>query len=122
MRIGELSALTGVSPRSLRYYEQQGLLSSTRNSGAQREYEASAVDRVNRIQELFQAGLNSKTIYGILPCIRDTDGGPSSIADEQLTEDLKQERKRIQHQINAQLQTLRSLDEVIKNATGKEVD
>lgn len=31
MRIGELSKRTGVSPRSLRYYEEQGLLTSSRS-------------------------------------------------------------------------------------------
>ncbi len=33
MRIGELARRTGVSERSLRYYEQQGLLVSERTAG-----------------------------------------------------------------------------------------
>jgi len=116
MRIGELSDLTGVSPRSLRYYEEQGLLVSTRTSGGQRVYPDSAVDRVNRIQALYQAGLNSSTIYEILPCMRDSDGYPSEIADVQLTKDLHRERDRILQQIAAQKETLKALDQVIRNA------
>lgn len=59
MRIGELSARTGVSIRSLRYYDDQGLLPAERTSGGHRAYPEAAIDRVIRIQELFAAGLNS---------------------------------------------------------------
>lgn len=38
MRIGELAGRTGVSERSLRYYEQQNLLVSDRTPSGHREY------------------------------------------------------------------------------------
>lgn len=38
MKIGELAACTGVSIRSLRYYDQQGLLSPVRGENGYREY------------------------------------------------------------------------------------
>src|SRR5919201_5519207 len=88
MRIGELARRTGVSERSLRYYEQQGLLAADRTPGGQRDYPEQAVDRVIRIQELFAAGLHSKKIAQLLPCMRDTDGGPSEIATPQLVAEL----------------------------------
>ncbi|AEW99600.1 putative transcriptional regulator (plasmid) [Streptantibioticus cattleyicolor NRRL 8057 = DSM 46488] len=56
MRIGELARRSGVSERSLRYYEQQGLLRSQRTPGGQREYGDWAVDRVIRVQALYAAG------------------------------------------------------------------
>ncbi|GIM95976.1 MerR family transcriptional regulator [Paractinoplanes toevensis] len=71
MRIGDLSAATGASARSLRYYEEQGLLASTRTPGGQRIYPAGAVERVTLIQSLLAAGLNSVTIADVLPCISD---------------------------------------------------
>jgi len=71
MRIGDLSAATGASARSLRYYEEQGLLASTRTAGGQRVYPATAADRVRLIQSLLAAGLNSATILDVLPCISD---------------------------------------------------
>jgi DNA-binding transcriptional MerR regulator len=71
MRIGELSAATGASARSLRYYEEQGLLSSVRSTGGQRHYPDAAVERVGLIQSLLSAGLNSSTILDVLPCITD---------------------------------------------------
>ena len=52
MRISELSRRTGVSERSLRYYEEQGLLAAGRTPGGHREYGEWAVDRVIRIQAL----------------------------------------------------------------------
>ncbi len=69
MRIGVLAVRTGVSVRSLRYYETQGLLLSSRTGSGQREYEDSAVDRVILIQELLAAGLTSAVIRELLPCV-----------------------------------------------------
>jgi DNA-binding transcriptional MerR regulator len=68
MRIGELARRTGASARSLRYYEQQGLVHSTRSVGGQRLYTASEVARVEMIRRLFDAGLGSKVIARLLPC------------------------------------------------------
>lgn len=69
MRIGELAEASGVSPRSLRYYESQGLIGSERTSGGWRDFDASMIERVVMIQHLFAAGLRSATIYEILPCL-----------------------------------------------------
>ncbi|MER7412958.1 MULTISPECIES: MerR family transcriptional regulator [Streptomyces] len=57
MRIGELSGLTGVSPRSLRYYEQQGLLAPQRTDNGYRSYEPLDAVRAANIKELLDAGL-----------------------------------------------------------------
>lgn len=116
MRIGDLAQRTGVSPRSLRYYEQQGLLASQRTGGGQRVYRESAVARVRRIQQLYSAGMSSSAIYRILPCIRDDDGGPAESADEQLAADLQQERDRLESRIGDLQASLRSLDQVIADA------
>ena len=116
MRIGELARRTGVSERSLRYYEQQGLLASDRTTGGHRDYPDRAVDRVIRIQELFAAGLNSRTIARILPCMRDTDGGPSEIATPQLVADLTAERDRIDRMMAELANSRDVLDGVITAA------
>ncbi|MDQ0772975.1 MerR family redox-sensitive transcriptional activator SoxR [Streptomyces aurantiacus] len=67
MRIGEVAAKAGVSVRALRYYEQHDLLHSTRNPGGQRQYPASAVERVRLIQQLYAMGMPSRTIREVLP-------------------------------------------------------
>ncbi len=119
MRIGELARRTGVSERSLRYYEQQGMLATDRTVGGHREYPERAVDRVLLIQQLFAAGLNSKRIARILPCMRDADGGPSELADEKLVAELVAERARIDRAITELANSRNVLDEVISAASGR---
>ncbi|XVQ11877.1 MerR family transcriptional regulator [Spirillospora sp. CA-255316] len=118
MRIGELARRTGVSERSLRYYEKQGLLTADRTLGGHRDYPDGAVDRVIRIQELFAAGLGSKKIAQLLPCMRDADGGPSEIATPRLVADLTAERARIDRMIGDLRRSRDVLDEVIDTASG----
>jgi DNA-binding transcriptional MerR regulator len=116
MRIGELARRTGVSERSLRYYEKEGLLSSERTTGGHRRYAERAVDRVIRIQELYAAGLCSEKIAELLPCIRDEDGGPSERATSKLVAQLTEERARIDRMINDLLRSRDVLDGVIDAA------
>lgn len=119
MRIGELARQSGVSERSLRYYEQQGLLRAERTSGGHRQYEAWAIDRVIRIQALYAAGLNSKKIAQLLPCIRDVDGGPNENATPRLVGELVAERDRIDRVI-AELALSRGvLNEAIEAGGGR---
>jgi DNA-binding transcriptional MerR regulator len=117
MRIGELARRTGVSERSLRYYEQQGLLAAERTPGGQRDYPERAVDRVIRIQELFAAGLHSRKIAQLLPCMRDTDGGPNERATPELVTELIAERHRIDRMITDLTNSRQVLDEVINTAS-----
>ncbi len=110
MRIGQLSEATGASPRSLRYYEEQHLLVSTRSSSSQRIYRNEAVERVALIRELFQAGLCSSTIADILPCMTD-----SALRTPLLRERLIDERARISAQVEAMEQTLKAMDSILVN-------
>jgi MerR family transcriptional regulator, repressor of the yfmOP operon len=53
LRIGEAAELAGVSCRTLRYYEELGLLTPAGHSaGGARRYTAADVDRLRRIREL----------------------------------------------------------------------
>ncbi|MGC5328674.1 MerR family transcriptional regulator [Brevibacillus sp. SYSU BS000544] len=69
MKIGELSRLTGVSIRSLRYYEQKGLLSPARLINGYREYHPFAVEQVNTISFYLQLGLSTDEIGSFLHCV-----------------------------------------------------
>lgn len=67
MRIGELAERTGVSRRSLRYYEQRGLLYAHRSEKGWREYDETAVTRVANVRDLLAAGLRIEDIHRISP-------------------------------------------------------
>jgi DNA-binding transcriptional MerR regulator len=69
MQIGELSELTGASRRSIRYYEQQGLLEAARTRKGWREYDERAVNRVLNVRELLGAGLTAEDIKVVTPCL-----------------------------------------------------
>lgn len=73
MRIGELAQRCDVSPRSLRYYEEQQLLHSDRHSNGYRDYPESAVATVKQIRALLDAGFSAETIRKVLPCINGDD-------------------------------------------------
>ena len=113
MRIGDLAEKTGVSVRALRYYEEQSLLYAVRSTNGQRHYPDAAVDRVHLIQQLYAAGLSSKTILDLLPCVDSGVSTPESQAR------LIAERDRINDQIAALTATRDRLDTVIA-ATGDE--
>jgi DNA-binding transcriptional MerR regulator len=94
MRIGDLSAVTGASARSLRYYEEQGLLGSERGPGGQRRYPESAVERVALIRTLLAAGLSTSAIADVLPCVAD-----ETIRTPWLSDRLTEELRRIETQM-----------------------
>jgi DNA-binding transcriptional MerR regulator len=71
MKIGELSRLSGVSPRSLRYYDQQGLLPARREANGYREYDDSTVERARTIHMLFGMDFPRDVVNSVLACAGD---------------------------------------------------
>ncbi|NLU73311.1 MerR family transcriptional regulator [Streptomyces sp. HNM0575] len=111
MRIGELAARTGVSVRALRYYEEQELLAPERSPSGQRHYRDGAVDQVLLIQQLYAAGLSSRAIVELLPCVVDGNATPALVAR------LEDQRGRIDGQIAALLSIRERLNSVIAGAS-----
>ena len=111
MRIGELSKRTGVSPRSLRYYEEQGLLSSSRSDAGQRHYSDAEVQRVSLIRQLFDAGMSSRVIATVLPCV-ETPSDPEVIESAFAT--MSRERDRIDADIAHLTETREALDALMR--------
>lgn len=108
MRIGEVAARSGVSPRALRYYEEeQQLLPAERSASGQRHYTDIAVERVRLIQQLYAAGLGSKAIVELLPCVH------TGIATPAMLTRMAFERDRIDHQVRELTQTRNRLDEIL---------
>ncbi|MEV6395319.1 MerR family transcriptional regulator [Streptomyces sp. NPDC051907] len=70
MLIGEMARRTGVSPRLLRYYEEQGLLDARRGPNGYREYDEDSVLTVRQVRALLNVGLTTEVIRAVLPCVR----------------------------------------------------
>jgi DNA-binding transcriptional MerR regulator len=58
--------MAGSDPQSLRLYERRGLLEPARTDGGTRRYSADDIDRLVRIRELLDAGLNIAGIALVL--------------------------------------------------------
>ncbi|QEV44526.1 MerR family transcriptional regulator [Streptomyces vinaceus] len=112
MRIGELAGRAGVSVRSVRYYEEQGLLASTRSASGQRHYTDEEVERVVFLQRLYAAGLSSRTIAELLPCV----DAPSEEASDAALTRMAQERARLSDHIADLVRTRDALDGLMATA------
>ncbi|MGW2780303.1 MerR family transcriptional regulator [Streptomyces populi] len=112
MRIGELSRRTGVSRRSLRYYEEQRLLTPTRLPNGYRDYDERAVITVRRIQILLSAGLGTSTVEEILPCAVDDTVVLTGKCPE-LIDGLAEERRRIDAAIDGLIAARDILDSLV---------
>ncbi|MFH9808602.1 MerR family transcriptional regulator [Streptomyces olivaceus] len=107
MRIGEVAEKTGVSVRALRYYEEQELLPACRSAGGHRQYCDTAVTRVRLIQHLYAAGLPSRVVREVLPCVDSGEAHPA------LLDQLEAERVRLDERVIELLAVRDRLDHVI---------
>ncbi|MFE9680859.1 MerR family transcriptional regulator [Streptomyces sp. NPDC006285] len=111
MRIGELARRTGVTTRALRYYEEQDLLTAERSGSGQRRYAEDAVDRIRLIRQLYAAGLSSKAIAELTPCVIDGKATP------ELLQRLAAERDHLDRRITDLVDARNRLDSVIGGAS-----
>ncbi|SDY99218.1 MerR family transcriptional regulator [Thermoactinomyces sp. DSM 45892] len=56
--IGTVTKLTDLTPRQVRYYEQQGLIQPERTNGNQRLFSFNDVERLFEIKSLIEKGVN----------------------------------------------------------------
>jgi MerR family transcriptional regulator, heat shock protein HspR len=64
--ISVAAELAGVHPQTLRVYERKGLLSPARTAGNTRRYSPRDIERLRKIQELTQEGINLAGVMRIL--------------------------------------------------------
>ena len=107
MRIGELARRMGVSTRTLRYYEGLGLISPARRRGkGYRYYDAGAVDRIARVQEMKRLGLPLEEIA-------------SALARQFPDKDNKKAHKKAVKALEAQLQDTEAQMEALRDVRRK---
>ncbi len=70
LTIGEVAARSGVATSALRFYEAEGLISSTRTTGNQRRYERSTLRRIALIQAGKAAGISLDEIRDALTALQ----------------------------------------------------
>jgi DNA-binding transcriptional MerR regulator len=83
MRIGELAERAGTSARTLRYYEQQGLLDTRRDASGYRDFDEVDLRLVKEIRSLLEIGFNLEDARPFVECLRAGHGSgaecPASI-------------------------------------------
>ncbi len=74
MSIGELARETGASVRSIRHYDENGLLKSMRADNGYRTFPAIAVTQVRQIQRMIATGFSLAEIRSFPDCMRMIEG------------------------------------------------
>ena len=103
LKIGELAAAAGTTPRAVRHYHAVGLLPEPeRRPNGYRAYDAAAVLRLLRIRRLRALGLT-------LPEVRDALGDPSEQELRDVLAELVQDLERQEAEVREQRQRLLAL-------------
>lgn len=77
LSIGQLARQTGASVRSIRHYDDHGLLMSSRAENGYRYFQDTAAVQVRQIQRMIAAGFTLADIKGFPDCMRLIEGAKS---------------------------------------------
>ncbi|WP_277184262.1 MerR family transcriptional regulator [Caballeronia sp. BR00000012568055] len=72
--IGELARATGASVRSIRHYDDNGLVTSVRASNGYRAFPHAAIAQITQIQRLIATGFSLADIRSFPDCMRLIEG------------------------------------------------
>jgi len=110
LKIGEVAKQLATSVRTIRYYEEEGLLLPIRTEGGTRLYSPAHIGRLKAILQLAHSGFSIESIHAIC-CIRETcqTGDESS---QQVTHALSA----AQDTLNRQIQALHTLKQEVAAA------
>jgi DNA-binding transcriptional MerR regulator len=117
VRIGELARRTGVTTRTLRYYEEQGLLHPERQANGYRSYPESAVLRVEQVRDLLAAGLASRVVRVVVPCFEGSGPHLRPQVDEELAANLAREVEQMNARIDALTRNRDAVSRFLQRAT-----
>ncbi|MBY8606300.1 MAG: MerR family transcriptional regulator [Burkholderia sp.] len=96
LTIGKLSQLTGASVRSIRHYDEHGLLASVRAANGYRMFPDKVVTQVKQIQRMIATGFTLDDIRGFPDCMLLIDGARSC---DQITDVQRERLDAIERQI-----------------------
>lgn len=109
--IGDISKRLGISQRTIRYYEELGLLKPSRSSGGFRKYDESQVERLRTILLLKELGMSLDEIVSLINVWH--DGAPADVSPK-LREMLVKRRKDFREMISKYQRGIVQLEAVIK--------
>ena len=89
--ISVAAELTGVHPQTLRIYERKGLLDPARTVGGSRRYSEMDLEKLRRIQDLTNAGLNLEGVRRVMDLEEEV---------ERLRDELEEMRRQTAEQIS----------------------
>jgi DNA-binding transcriptional MerR regulator len=114
VKISDASRASGVSPRSLRFYEDEGLIVPGRCSNGYRDYCGTTIDRVLVIRSLLESGLPVKLIKEALPQL--TLGGAGADLRTEFLDEVHGYRDRLAARIAALVAQQSALDAFLDRA------
>ena len=122
LRIGELSAASGVTRDALRYYEKLGLLPrSHRSSGGFRQYERASVDRIRFVKQAQEHGLTLREIRDLIGHQSDASRARCRHVRDLLARKVTQMETR-RRELNAFCRTLRAYQRMCDQALAQSTD
>lgn len=102
MQIGEVAALTGLSLRTLRYYEEVGLVTpSARSAGGFRLYTALDVDRFELVKRMKPLDFSLEDMRGLLQVVDALDAEPDDAERARLLGELESLRTAAEERVAA---------------------
>lgn len=116
MRISEASRVSGVSARSLRHYEDEGLIVPGRCSNGFRDYCQSTIDRVLVIRSLLESGLPVRLIREVLPRLADGPDVGTDVVCAEFLHEVQSHRDRLAARIAVLSDQQAALDAYLREA------
>ncbi|SJZ74461.1 MerR family transcriptional regulator [Selenihalanaerobacter shriftii] len=93
--IGVVKDMTGLTGRQIRYYEKMELVKPARTKGNQRIYSQKDIERLNKVKELLDAGLNIAGIQEQLGKISNKNEKKEELNSSEIIDDVKVSKKKL---------------------------
>ncbi|WP_096187202.1 MerR family transcriptional regulator [Evansella halocellulosilytica] len=119
MKISQLSKMTNVSTRSIRYYDKKGLITSHRLQNGYRDFDESVIERIQTIQLYLNLGLTIDQIDVIINCDADYPQQEMYGICEEVLEAYEEKLEEVSHQINTLATVKQRLEDQIEDIKRK---
>ena len=121
--ISVAAELAGMHPQTLRVYERKGLVAPARTGGMSRRYSEADLERIRRVQELTDEGLNLAGVKKVLALEREVAAAKAAIEQlEQQRATLQDRRAAVQSELDAVRKAAQADYEQLDHAIPRQVD